>query len=81
MTKNRGFIDSNKRVALHATESLLRLHMVFLECTQNDRVLIMKELATENYSAEQFKLWLVANSQIVPSVIITGTITIRTCSL
>lgn len=76
LTKNHGFIDGNKRVALHAMELFLRLNGIFLTCTQPDRIDIMKKLAAGYCTEEQLKIWIRSNSQITPSIIRSGTITI-----
>lgn len=76
LTKNHGFIDGNKRVALHAMELFLRLNGIFLTCTQLARIDIMKKLAAGHCSEEQLKVWLKTNSRSAPSIIQSGTITI-----
>ncbi|MBR2733759.1 MAG: type II toxin-antitoxin system death-on-curing family toxin [Selenomonadaceae bacterium] len=77
LTKNHGFADGNKRVALHAMELLLLLNGIKLTCSQEARVNIMMSVASGKCSAAQLKNWLLSNSERFPSVIVSGTITIK----
>ena len=76
LTENHGFIDGNKRVALHAMELYLRLNLYRLDCSQGDRVAVMLKIARGEFSAEWLKLWLASRVIITPSIFASG-ITIK----
>ena len=58
LIKNHGFIDGNKRVALHATELYLMLYGFKLNCSQAERVSVTMKVAAGKMSAEEFLAWL-----------------------
>ena len=58
LVKNHGFIDGNKRVALHATELYLMLHGFKLNCSQAERVAVTMNVAASKMNAEEFLTWL-----------------------
>ncbi len=58
LVKNHGFIDGNKRVALHATELYLMLYGIELNCSQAERVSVTMKVAASKMSAEEFLTWL-----------------------
>lgn len=58
LVKNHGFIDGNKRVALHATELYLMLYGFKLNCSQSERVSVTMKVAVGKMSAEEFLAWL-----------------------
>ena len=53
LVKNHGFIDGNKRVALHATELYLMLHGFNLNCSQAERVSVTMRIAAGEMTAEE----------------------------
>ena len=58
LVKNHGFIDGNKRVALHATELYLMLYGFKLNCTQAERVEVTMKVAASKMTAEELLTWL-----------------------
>ncbi len=58
LVKNHGFIDGNKRVALHATELYLMLYGIKLNCSQAERVSVTMKVAASKMSDEEFLTWL-----------------------
>ena len=58
LVKNHGFIDGNKRVALHAAELYLMLYGIKLNCSQSERVSVTMKVAASKISAEEFLIWL-----------------------
>lgn len=58
LVKNHGFIDGNKRVALHATELYLMLYGIELNCSQAERVSVTMKVAASKMSDEEFLTWL-----------------------
>lgn len=75
LTNNHGFIDGNKRVALHTAEVFLRVNGLALDCSQDERVAVTKAVASDEMSADDLKFWLVRN--VTGSIFITGKITIN----
>ena len=60
LIKNHGFIDGNKRIALHATELYLMLCGFKLNCSQAERVAVTMKVAASRMGAEDFLTWLKA---------------------
>ena len=58
LVKNHGFIDGNKRVALHAMELYLLLYGFKLNCSQAERVSVTMKVAASKMTAEEFLDWL-----------------------
>jgi len=58
LVKNHGFIDGNKRVALHAAELYLMLHGFNLNCSQAERVFVTMQVAAGEMTADEFLTWL-----------------------
>ena len=58
LVKNHGFIDGNKRVALHATELYLMLYGFKLNCSQAERVAVTMKVAASEMTADDFLTWL-----------------------
>lgn len=58
LVKNHGFIDGNKRVALHAMELYLMLYDFKLNCSQAERVAVTMKVASSKMTAEEFLSWL-----------------------
>ena len=58
LVKNHGFIDGNKRVALHATELYLMLHGFNLNCSQAERVAVTMRVASGEMTADEILAWL-----------------------
>ena len=77
LCQNHGFIDGNKRVALHAMELFLKLHVILFDCSQQDRINIMMRVAKGELTAEQLKIWLMATTKIMNKLFVFGTITIK----
>ena len=75
LTNNHGFIDGNKRVALHTAEVFLRVNGLVLDCSQDERVAVTKAVASDEMSADDLKFWIVRN--VTGSIFITGNITIN----
>lgn len=76
LAKNHGFIDGNKRVATHAIIIFLRIHGFNVCADDDDFFRVVMNLATGEVSAEQLKIWLLANSKPFPTFVVRGTITI-----
>lgn len=60
LVKNHGFIDGNKRVALHAAELYLMLHGLNLNCSQAERVAVTMKVAASEMTADEILAWLKA---------------------
>lgn len=58
LVKNHGFIDGNKRVALHALTVYLKIHGFNLNCSQAERIEVTLKVAASKISAEEFLAWL-----------------------
>ena len=58
LVKNHGFIDGNKRVALHALTVYLKIYGVKLNCSQAERVSVTMNVAASQMSREGFLIWL-----------------------
>ena len=58
LVKNHGFIDGNKRVALHALTVYLKIYGIELNCSQAERVSVTMKVAASKMSAEEFLTWL-----------------------
>ena len=58
LVKNHGFIDGNKRVALHALTVYLKIYGFKLNCSQAERVSVTMKVAAGKTSAEEFLAWL-----------------------
>ena len=61
LVKNHGFVDGNKRVALHALTVYLRIYGFKLNCSQAERVSVTMKVAASKMTAEEFLTWLRAN--------------------
>ena len=77
LVKNHGFIDGNKRVAAHALIVFLRVNSFDLIASDDDFFQVTMKTAAGNFSADQIKIWLLANAQPATSVFKGGTVTIR----
>ena len=77
LVKNHGFIDGNKRVAAHALIVFLRVNSFDLKASDDDFFQVTMKTAAGNFSADQLKIWLLANAQPTASVFKGGTVTIR----
>jgi death-on-curing protein len=62
VTKNRAFIDGNKRTALLATRAFLFLNGYALEPGEEDEVLTMVAVADDSLSESGLAAWLRRNS-------------------
>ena len=58
LVKNHGFIDGNKRVALHALTVYLRIYGFNLNCSQAERVSVTMKVAAGEMTAEDFLTWV-----------------------
>ncbi|MBQ7198745.1 MAG: type II toxin-antitoxin system death-on-curing family toxin [Selenomonadaceae bacterium] len=58
LTKNHGFVDGNKRVAIHAMLVYLMINDIDLDYTQEELVQIGLGLADSTISPEKLSLWL-----------------------
>ena len=58
LVKNHGFIDGNKRVALHTLTVYLKIYGFKLNCSQAERVSVTMKVAAGKTSAEEFLAWL-----------------------
>ena len=58
LVKNHGFIDGNKRVALHALTVYLKIYGFNLNCSQAERVAVTMKVAASEMSADDFLTWL-----------------------
>ena len=58
LVKNHGFIDGNKRVALHALTVYLKIYGLKLNCSQAERVSVTMKVAASKMTAEEFLDWL-----------------------
>ena len=58
LVKNHGFIDGNKRVALHALTVYLKIYGIELNCSQTERVSVTMKVAASKMSDEEFLTWL-----------------------
>lgn len=58
LVKNHGFVDGNKRVALHALTVYLKIYGYNLNCSQAERVSVTMKVAAGKISAEDFLAWL-----------------------
>lgn len=58
LAKNHGFVDGNKRVALHATELYLMLNGFILNCSQDERVEVTIKVAASEMSGEELLAWI-----------------------
>ena len=58
LIKNHGFIDGNKRVALHALTVYLKIYGIELNCSQAERVSVTMKVAASKMSDEEFLTWL-----------------------
>ena len=76
LVKNHGFVDGNKRVAVHALLVFLRVNSFDLRADDDELFQVTMETAAGNFSADQCKIWLLAHVQSIPSIFTGGTITI-----
>lgn len=58
LVKNHGFVDGNKRVALHALTVYLKIYGYNLNCSQAERVSVTMKVAAGKMSAEDILTWL-----------------------
>lgn len=58
LTKNHGFVDGNKRVALHAMLVYLMVNDIDVEYTQEELVQLGLDIADSKISPEEISLWL-----------------------
>lgn len=58
LAKNHGFVDGNKRVAIHAMLVYLMINGIDLDYTQEELVQIGLDLAESKISPEKLALWL-----------------------
>ena len=58
LVKNHGFVDGNKRVALHAMLVYLMINDIDLEYTQEELVQLGLNIADNKTSPEEISLWL-----------------------
>ena len=58
LVKNHGFVDGNKRVALHALTVYLKIYGFKLNCSQGERVSATMKVAAGKMTAEEFLAWL-----------------------
>ena len=58
LVKNHGFIDGNKRVALHALTVYLKIYGVNLTCSQAERVAVTMNVAASQMSFNEILTWL-----------------------
>ena len=77
LLKNHGFVDENKRLADHALIVFLRVNSFNLIASDDDFFQVTMKTAAGNFSADQLKIWLLANAQPATSVFKGGTVTIR----
>lgn len=77
LVKNHGFIDGNKRVAAHALIVFLRVNSFDLKASDDDFFQVTMKTAAGNFSADQLKIWLLANVQPIASAFKGGIVTIR----
>lgn len=77
LVRNHGFIDGNKRVALHATELFLNLNDYLLVCSQEERVDTTMRIAKNEMNDGEIKDWLITHSHSVKvQIFIHGTVKI-----
>ncbi|MBR3747707.1 MAG: type II toxin-antitoxin system death-on-curing family toxin, partial [Selenomonadaceae bacterium] len=62
LTKNHGFVDGNKRLALHVTEIFLRVNNFVLRCSQDKLVEVSLKVAASQISVDELKFWLLRHS-------------------
>ena len=60
LVKNHGFIDGNKRVALHALTVYLKIYGFNLNCSQAERVAVTMKVAAGEMTADEILAWLKA---------------------
>lgn len=58
LVKNHGFIDGNKRVALHALTVYLKIYGFKLNCSQAERVSVTMKVAAGEMTADEILTWL-----------------------
>lgn len=74
LMKNHGFIDGNKRVALHVTEIFLRVNNFILNCSQDELVEVSLKIAASRIPVDDLKFWLLRHS--ADKIFFSGDITI-----
>ena len=74
LTKNHGFVDGNKRVALHVTEIFLRVNNFMLNCSQDEFVEVSLKIAASRMPVDELNFWLLRHS--ASKIIFSGNITI-----
>ncbi len=74
LTKNHGFVDGNKRVALHVTEIFLRVNNLMLNCSQDELVEVSLQIAASRMPVNDLKFWLLRHS--ADKISFSGDITI-----
>lgn len=74
LTKNHGFVDGNKRVALHVTEIFLRVNNFMFNCSQDELVEVSLQIAASRISVDELKFWLLRHS--AGRIFFSGNITI-----
>lgn len=58
LVKNHGFIDGNKRVALHALTVYLKIYGFRLNSSQAERVEVTMKVAASKMTDKEFLTWL-----------------------
>jgi death-on-curing protein len=62
ITRNRPFVDGNKRAALVTAGAFLSLNGLYLDATEQAAERVIFDLAAGNFSEEQLAAWLRQNS-------------------
>ena len=75
ITQNHGFIDGNKRVALHTTAVFLYVNNFVIDCSQDELVEVGKKIASSKMSIDEVKFWLLRHS--AARIFFSGNITIK----
>lgn len=75
LTQNHGFVDGNKRVALHTTEVFLHVNNFVLRCSEDELVDIGLKIAKGLLTVDKIKFWLLRKA--AGMIFITGNITIK----
>lgn len=74
LTKNHGFVDGNKRVAVHTATVFLRLNNFVLRCSQDELVEVSLKIAASQMTVDDLKFWLLRHS--AGEIFFSGNITI-----
>lgn len=74
LTKNHGFVDGNKRVAVHVTEIFLQVNNFMFNCSQDELVEVSLKIAASQISVDDLKFWLLRHS--AGKIFFSGNITI-----